>query len=56
MSARVELNGPGRILANGLVEQDEDLAAVREAVAEMEGGDQGIPFGEAFEELRRRHG
>jgi putative addiction module CopG family antidote len=36
-----------------LNEEDEDLAAVREAIADWQAGDQGTPLGEAFDEVRR---
>lgn len=36
-----------------LSEEDEDLAAVREAIAEWRAGDQGTPLAEAFDEVRR---
>jgi putative addiction module CopG family antidote len=35
-----------------LAEEDEDLVAVREAVAEWRGGDPGTPLAEAFEQVR----
>lgn len=36
--------------------QDDDEAAVREAIAAWQAGDEGIPLDEAFNEIRRRHG
>jgi putative addiction module CopG family antidote len=36
-----------------LSEEDEDLAAVREAVAEWRAGDQGRPLAESFDEIRQ---
>lgn len=40
-----------------LTEEDEDLAAVREAIAEWRAGDPGMPLNEAFDEIRRNvHG
>jgi putative addiction module CopG family antidote len=36
--------------------QSDDLAAIREAIAEMEAGDRGRPFDEFVEEFRRKHG
>jgi len=36
-----------------LAEEDQDLAAVREAITEMQAGDRGIPLDEAFEAVRR---
>jgi putative addiction module CopG family antidote len=38
-----------------LREQDEDLLAVREALAEFEAGDAGVPLDEAFDDIRQRH-
>jgi putative addiction module CopG family antidote len=38
-----------------LAEEDEDLVAVREAVAEWRAGDMGTPLAEAFDEVQRRH-
>jgi putative addiction module CopG family antidote len=38
-----------------LAEEDEDLVAVREAVAEWRAGDVGTPLAEAFEQVRRTH-
>ncbi|HEY5316142.1 MAG TPA: type II toxin-antitoxin system ParD family antitoxin [Pirellulales bacterium] len=35
-----------------LAEEDEDLIAVREAVAEWRAGDMGIPLAEALEQVR----
>jgi len=37
-----------------LAEQEEDLAAVREALADLEAGDVGVPLDEAFDTVRRR--
>lgn len=39
-----------------LAEEEEDLAAVKEAIAGFEAGDEGIPLNEAFDEVRRKHG
>ena len=39
-----------------LAEEEEDLAAVREAVAEWRAGDEGVPLDDAVEGIRRRHG
>jgi putative addiction module CopG family antidote len=36
-----------------LAEEEEDIAAVRDAVAEFRSGDAGLPLGEAFELVRR---
>lgn len=38
-----------------LKRQDEDFAAVKEAIADMEAGDRGKPFVEFVEEFRRAH-
>ena len=37
-----------------LAEQEDDLAAVREAVAELEAGDPGVSLNEAFDDVRRQ--
>jgi Arc/MetJ-type ribon-helix-helix transcriptional regulator len=39
-----------------LIEQDEDLAAVQEAIADFEAGDKGVPLDEAIRIIRARHG
>ena len=39
-----------------LAEEEEDLAAVREAVGQWQAGDPGVPLDEAFETIRRKHG
>ena len=36
-----------------LEEEDEDLTAVRDAIAEWLAGDRGTPLAEAFDEVRR---
>ena len=41
---------------HALAEEEEDLAAVREAVAEWQAGDPGVPLDEAIESARRKHG
>ena len=38
-----------------LTEQDDDLAAVQEALAELNEGDSGQPLDEAFREIRQRY-
>jgi Arc/MetJ-type ribon-helix-helix transcriptional regulator len=38
-----------------LQEQDEDLAAVQEALAELAAGDPGLPLEDAFDEIRQRY-
>lgn len=38
-----------------LERQDEDIAAVKEAIADMETGDRGKPFDEFVDEFRRKH-
>ena len=35
--------------------QDEDVTAIRDAIADMEAGDRGKPFDEFAEEFRRKH-
>lgn len=37
-----------------LAEQEEDAAAVEEALAELAAGDPGLPLAEAFREIRQR--
>jgi Arc/MetJ-type ribon-helix-helix transcriptional regulator len=37
-----------------LVEQEEDLLAVREALSELEAGDPGVSLDEAFDTIRRQ--
>ncbi|NLS91579.1 MAG: hypothetical protein GXX96_05280 [Planctomycetaceae bacterium] len=39
-----------------LAEGEEDLTAVREAVAQWQAGDPGVPLDEAVETVRRKHG
>ena len=39
-----------------LKDEDADLAAVREALAEWRAGDSGTPLAEAFDEIRRAGG
>lgn len=38
-----------------LKRQDQDLAAVKEAISDMEAGDRGIPFDHFVEDFRTRH-
>jgi hypothetical protein len=35
---------------------DDDVEAIRQAVADMDAGDKGIPLDEAFANLRRKYG
>ena len=35
--------------------QDSDVTAVKEAIADMEAGDRGIPFDQFVEEFRKQH-
>ncbi|MCH8046221.1 MAG: type II toxin-antitoxin system ParD family antitoxin [Planctomycetes bacterium] len=35
--------------------QDADVIAVKEAIADMEAGDRGIPFDQFVEEFRKQH-
>ena len=39
-----------------LAEEDQDLDAVRESLAEWHAGDLGIPLSDAFDKVRLRHG
>ena len=39
-----------------LAEEEQDLDAVRESLAEWHAGDLGIPLSDAFDEVRLRHG
>lgn len=39
-----------------LADQDEDLAAVQEAIAELKAGDEGVPMDEAFDAIRTKYG
>ena len=39
-----------------LAEEEQDLDAVRESLAEWEAGDPGVPLNEAVDSLRRKHG
>jgi Arc/MetJ-type ribon-helix-helix transcriptional regulator len=39
-----------------LAEEEEDLAAVREAVAQWRAGDPGVPLDDAVDTIRRKHG
>lgn len=39
-----------------LAEEEEDVTAVREAVAQWQAGDPGVPLDEAVETVRRKHG
>ena len=38
-----------------LPKEDEDLVAIREAVAEWQAGDPGVPLDEGFESIRRKY-
>jgi putative addiction module CopG family antidote len=44
-----------RYAFHALAEEEEDLAAVRDAVAEWQAGDPGIPLDDAFGNVRRKH-
>ncbi len=39
-----------------LAEEEEDVAAVRAAVAEWQAGDPGVPLDAAVDAIRRKHG
>jgi hypothetical protein len=43
-------------LIQSVAADDEDLAAIQEAIDDIENGDAGIPFGEFDREFRARHG
>lgn len=40
---------------HSLTEEEEDLAAVRDAIAEHAAGDEGVPLDDAFVAVRERH-
>ena len=39
-----------------LADDEQDMAAIQEAVAELQAGDPGLPLHEAFDALRAKHG
>jgi putative addiction module CopG family antidote len=39
-----------------LSEEEQHLAAIQEAIAELHAGDPGVPLGEAFDALRAKYG
>ncbi|HET6882251.1 MAG TPA: type II toxin-antitoxin system ParD family antitoxin [Pirellulales bacterium] len=39
-----------------LADEQDDFDAIREAIAEVESGDPGMPVQQAFHELREKHG
>jgi Arc/MetJ-type ribon-helix-helix transcriptional regulator len=39
-----------------LAEGEQDLAAIEEAITELQAGDQGVPLDEAFDAVRAKHG
>lgn len=39
-----------------LSDEEQDFAAVEEALADLDRGDPGVPLGQAFDELRAKHG
>ncbi len=41
---------------SALAEEEEDVAAVREAVAQWQAGDPGVGLDEAVQTIRRKHG
>lgn len=45
-----------RAALRALSEEQSDLAAVREAMDDLQAGDPGMPVRESFEELRAKHG
>ncbi len=44
-----------RSALRALAEEEEDLAAVHEAIAEWRSGDDGVPLDEAFESIRTKY-
>jgi len=44
------------LLQEALAEESEELAAIQEAIDELEAGDPGVLLAEAFEAVRRRYG
>ncbi len=44
-----------RAALQSLSEEQEDLAAVRQAIDERESGDEGVPLDEAFTLVREKH-
>ena len=44
-----------RAALRSLGEEQEDLAAVKQAIAEREAGDEGVPLDEAFAAVRQKH-
>ncbi len=45
-----------RVALQALVDDEADSAAIRQAVAGMYAGDEGIPLDQAIADFRRRHG
>lgn len=45
-----------RCALSALAEEEEDLDAVRESLAEWRAGDPGVPLDDAFNSVRRTHG
>jgi putative addiction module CopG family antidote len=45
-----------RTALRALAEEEQDLDAVRESLAEWRAGDPGVPLDDAFDLVRRRHG
>lgn len=41
---------------NALAYEEQDAAAVKEALDALESGDNGVPLGEAFAQVRKTHG
>jgi putative addiction module CopG family antidote len=44
-----------RAALRALAEEDEDIAAVKEAIFQWWSGDEGVPLDEAFESVRSTH-
>ena len=45
-----------RSALRALADEEQDLDAVRESLAEWRAGDEGVPLNEAFDAIRERHG
>jgi putative addiction module CopG family antidote len=45
-----------RTALRALLEEEHDLEALRESLAQWRAGDAGVPLDDAFDSIRRRHG
>jgi putative addiction module CopG family antidote len=45
-----------RCALRALAEEEQDLEAVRESLAEWHAGDLGVPLSDAFDQVRHKHG